>query len=214
MFNVIILDQGVLLIIPYCLGFLSSFCKYFPIQLIGFCLHKLQDEEEIDNLCRDLCKNRIIFPTIPITLKLHLWNCIVFWGKSNFEVNGLGNWLGTIIFKLFIVWFIYPPPIFGWLSPTIADYPGQGSTHFAWFVSQTIFCCSVLSYSRCSPNRSLPSFTFGKSYSESDRNVVMGSRHWSVASYSKFYTYNWLYYFSHNLPCLHLVSLIPKFYHT
>ena len=39
----------------------------------------------------------------------------------------------------------------------------------------------------------------------------MGSRHWSVVSYSKFYTYNWLHYFSHNLPCLHLVSLIPKF---
>ena len=134
------------------------------------------------------------------------------------EIQLRGEWFGQLIrnynFKLFIVWFIYTPPIFGWLSPTIADYPGQGSTHFAWFVSQTIFCCSVLSYSRCSPNRSLPSFTFGKSYSESDRNVVMGSRHWSVASYSKFYTYNWLYYFSHNLPCLHLVSLIPKFYHT
>ena len=35
--------------------------------------------------------------TTYIRLKLQLWDCVVFWGKSNFEVNGLGNWLGTII---------------------------------------------------------------------------------------------------------------------
>ena len=131
------------------------------------------------------------------------------------EIQLRGEWFGQLIrnynFKLFIVWFIYTPPIFGWLSPTIADYPGQGFVHFVWLVSQTIFCCLVLSYSHCSPNRSLPSFTFGKSYLEPVRNVGMSSRHWSVASYSKLYTYSWLYSFSQNLSCVLLVSLIPKF---
>ena len=143
------------------------------------------------------------FETAP--LKLH---CVLG------EIQLRGEWFGQLIrnynFKLFIVWFIYTPPIFGWLSPTIADYPGQGFTHFAWFVSQTIFCCLVLSYSHCSPNRSLPSFTFGKSYLEPVRNVEMSSGHWSVASYSKFYTYSWLYSFGQNLSCVLLVSLIPK----
>ena len=117
-------------------------------------------------------------------------------------------------FKLFIVWFIYTPPIFGWLSPTIADYPGQGFVHFVWLVSQTIFCCLVLSYSHCSPNRSLPSFTFGKTYLEPVRNVEMSSGHWSVASYSKFYTYSWLYSFGQNLSGVLFSELDSKTNHT
>ena len=93
-------------------------------------------------------------------------------------------------------------------DPSDQVVPGGGQVISSKHSNLSIIMITLLTKSE------LFSFNFRKFYLGPAKNVEMGSRHWSVALHSKFYTYNLLYYFRQNLPCLHLVCLVPKFYHT
>ena len=81
MFNVIILDQGVLLIIPYCLGFRAVSANIFQSNWLAFAFINSKMRKKLTIYAEVFARTGLFSPPF-----LLLWNCtfetaLCFWGK-------------------------------------------------------------------------------------------------------------------------------------